>query len=694
MELRPFGPTAKSVERALIVGLILLGWALILVFRLFQLQVISHDELEKRARRQQEKLVPVEAQRGSIYDRNGNLLAISSASHSVVVNPRRIPDKGTAAALLAGVLSLDAKRLEASLEVAASSRHHNGYFVVSPHLTEEQAATLRAMNLDWLEIRNGSLRTYPNDDVAAHVIGNINSENSGVSGVELKLNKELAGSKGALRIERDGRESSYAAEIVKTATPGKSVGLTIDRALQYVAKEALREAVIKNHADHGSLVAMNPNTGEILALENYPTYDLNEHLLPGEKAKGREDLAVVAPFEPGSVFKIITLSAALETTNLRPQSIINCGNGSISIFGRVVHDHKAYSALSMADVLAFSSNVGAIRIGMQVGNKNLYDYIRRFGFGQRTGIELPAEAPGLLRPLKRWQPTSIGSVPMGHELAVTSVQLAQAGSVIANGGLLVHPRLLAWEQAQGDAKIRVEYPAPARVLDARTVLTMRTMMRRVVTDVGGTGHRLHVPGYAFAGKTGTAQIYDYAHRIYTHKYNASFLGFAPMEKPSMVVVATVSGTSGMAGWGGTAAGPAFEKVMAAALAREGAVRDAPEEIEELMAAKEKAKKSKDKGNGNDTDDVAVAEVNPPTAEEMQQASGDATGTGEGAPANLNPNAPKVPNFVGKTVKDVMQQAAANGIDLEMTGEGMARRQMPAAGAVLVPGEPIAVRFAR
>jgi cell division protein FtsI (penicillin-binding protein 3) len=689
MESRPLEPVSQSVERALIIGLILLGWALILVFRLFDLQVMAHDDLAKRARRQQQKLELVEAPRGSIFDRNGNLLAISSPSHFVVVDPKRIPDKATAAALLAGVLSIDPKRLQAALETAAASKRHNGYFVVDQHVTEDQAATLRDMKLEWLEIRQGSLRSYPNGDVAAHVIGNLNAAGQGVAGVELKLNKELRGTPGEIRVEQDGKEDSYSSEVVKEAAPGNDIGLTIDRQLQYIAKETLRDAVVKNHADHGSLIAMNPNTGEILALENYPTYDLNERLLPGEKPTGREDLAVVAPFEPGSVFKVVTLSAALETTDLRPDSIINCGNGSIKIFSRVVHDHKSYSVLPMRDVLAYSSNVGAIRIGMQVGYKNLYEYIRRFGFGSRTGIELPAEAPGLLRPLKRWQPTTIGSIPMGHELAVTSVQLAQAGSVIANGGFLVHPTIVAWERSHDGVKHSFKPPDPPRVLRPKTVALMRSMMRSVVTEEEGTGHHIHVPGYAFAGKTGTAQIYDYAHHIYTHRYNASFIGFAPLESPSVIVVVTISGTTGIAGYGGQAAGPVFENVMQTAMQRLGIARDQPEDIDELMA-KEKAA-SKDKTRSKERDDVALAELNPPTAQEMQQASGD---TASEQLVAADSDAPKAPNFVGKTVKDVIEEATATGIEVDLFGDGMARAQSPMAGAVLLPGEHIAVRFAR
>lgn len=684
---QPSAPLTKSTERAVLTGLILLGWALILVLRLFQLQVLAHDDYVKRARRQQEKLETIDAPRGEIFDRNGNILAISSASEFVVVNPRRIPNKEIAAALLGKILGIDAKKLEAALEAAAQSKHHSGYFVVSQHVTDEQVAALRGMDLDWLDLRQGSSRSYPNGDVAAHVIGNVDGEGKGAAGIELKLDKELAGIPGERRVERDGRADSYSSEIVKAPSTGKNIGLSIDRELQYVAQEALKAAVIHNHAEHGSVVAMDPKTGEVLALENYPTYDPNDHLLPGEKPTGREDLAVVAPFEPGSVFKVVTVSAALETTRLTPETLINCGNGVTKLFGRVIHDSHPYSILSVADVLAKSSNIGAIHIGMQVGSQNLYDYIKRFGFGHRTGIELPAEAPGMVRPLRRWQPTSIGSVPMGHEISVTSVQLAQLGSVIANGGLLVHPRLVSWMQAPGQPKEFTKFPVgnPVEVLKPETVLTMRRLMHRVLMP-GGTAQHLHVVGYSLGGKTGTAQIYDYAHHIYTHKYNASFLGFAPLENPAVVVIVTITGTTGVAGFGGAAAGPVFEKVMSTALRRLGIVRDVPEEIEELIA-KQQAAEDKRKKKDKDTDADTVAELSDPlTPEEMAQATGQ--------DQNLDPNAAKVPDFVGKTVKDVMEEAAAQGIEIDMLGNGLARRQMPPAGALLRPGEHIQVRFAR
>jgi cell division protein FtsI (penicillin-binding protein 3) len=692
MDISPPSSLSKTQERALLAGLILLGWAFIVLARLFTVQVLEHDSLSKLAHHQQEHLEAIEAPRGTIYDRNGSILAISSNSHMAVVNPKRMPNKNLAAALLAGVLHRDAVQLEGFFEKAAGSQTRGGYLVVDNHLTDEQAAGLEGMHLDWLEIRQSSVRTYPNDTLAAHIIGNVDWQGRGVAGVELKLNKDLSGTPGLRRTERDGKEVSYASETVKMPVMGKSIGLTIDSELQFIGKEALRQAVRENHADYASLVAMNPLTGEILALENYPTYDPNERLAAGGPDVGRRNLATGTPFEPGSVFKVVTLAAALETTRLRPESLIDCGNGVLRMFNRVIHDTHRHGVLSMQDVLALSSNIGAIKIGMQVGNENLYSYIRRLGFGQRTGIELPGEAPGILRPLRRWQLTSIGSVPMGHEIGVTSLQLAQMGSVIANGGYLVPPHLVAWEQAPDGRRQMVKHAQPVPVLKPETVMTMRMMMRRVISEPHGTGHRLHVIGYSLAGKTGTAQIYDYEHKAYTHRYNASFLGFAPATNPSVVIVVTVSGTTGLAGYGGTAAGPVFVRLMSAALNRLGVVRDVPEEVEEVSARK--GAKTKTAARGEEADSDTVAELSTPFSDDEMSAGSDGVPRSNDVVAVTDGSAPKAPDFVGKTVRDVIQQATGIGIEVDMLGDGLARAQNPPAGTLLSPGEHIRVRFAR
>jgi cell division protein FtsI (penicillin-binding protein 3) len=348
--------------------------------------------------------------------------------------------------------------------------------------------------------------------------------------------------------------------------------------------------------------------------------------------------------------------------------------------------------------LAQSSNVGAIRIGMEVGAPNLYSYVRKFGVGKRTGIELPAEAPGMLRRLSRWQPTSLPSVAFGHEVSVTTVQLARIGAVIANGGYLINPHLVAWEQAPGGPKEMKSVPAPVQVLEPSTVATMRQMMQRVITSPKGTAHKLHLVGYTLAGKTGTAQIFDFDHHVYTHRYNASFMGFAPIEHPSLMIVVTVSGTTGIAGFGAYAAGPVFQNVAATALRLRSVPRDVPEEVEEIEQKELEAKaklKARQKVKITDDDDPVAELALPPSVEEMREASGDAiVPDSPGTVATAEVNGLKVPDFVGKTVKDVMQEATEAGIEVEMLGEGLARAQFPLAGTPLIPGEHIRVKFTR
>ena len=685
METPPLATPSKSVQRVAILGLIFFVWALAIAVRLLQLQVFQHDKYTHLADIQQEKLDHIQAPRGAIFDRNGNYLAISSEVPIVTVNPRRMPDKDTAAGLLASVLHLDKEEILNDLVRAAARRR--GYLIVDSDASQGEVDAIRKLNLDWVDIRKGSARSYPNGQLAAHVIGDVNSEGRGISGVESKLDKELRGTAGLARITTDVHRRGYGFEIEKAPVVGKNVTLTIDSRLQFIAEQQIAEAVTREHAERGSIVAIDPYTGDVLALANYPTYDPNQKMRPGERFYGRTDYAVVAPFEPGSVFKVVTLTAALETTNIRPDTPINCGNGSIRIANRIVHDSHPHGILSAADVLAKSSNVGAIRIGMAVGNANLLKYIHLFGFGHRTGIELPAEAPGLVRPLSRWGPTSIGSVPMGQEVSVTSVQLAEAGAVIANGGFLVRPRVVLSVQEPGGEKVKSARPKPVQVLKPQTVFTMRQLMERV-TLPGGTGPRAHVLGYTTGGKTGTAQIFDTVHHVYTHRYNASFLGFAPVANPSIVVVVTVSGTSGTSGFGASPAGPAFKAVMGEALRLRGVPRDLPDEIKEPPDNKRQPK--------DQEDDLAIADAaNPLTPEELQDALGDPSDDGSVQMIRAeNVVAPKAPNFIGKTIKDVMEEATAKGIQVDMKGRGLARAQRPEPGAALLPGEHVRVLFMR
>jgi cell division protein FtsI (penicillin-binding protein 3) len=451
--------------------------------------------------------------------------------------------------------------------------------------------------------------------------------------------------------------------------------LTIDERLQFVAERELAAAVEAHHAQTGSVVVMNPQTGDILALASYPTYDPNIPPVEGDNPISRQNHAVSVPFEPGSVFKVITLTAALETTKLTPESLINCHGGVLTLYGHTIHDSHvgAYGIIPMADVLAHSSNIGAIEVGLRVGQDNMYDYARRFGFGQRTGLQLPAESPGKLRKLKDWTGSSLPSISMGQEVSVTTMQLAQAACVIANGGLLVRPRLIL---KRGDQIM--PQGAPVRIIRPETAITMRQMMEGVV--LFGTGQLVaKLQGYTSAGKTGSAQIFDTATHHYSHNYNGSFMGFAPVTNPSIVVVATVNGTHGTLGFGGPTAGPVFRAVTTEALRLLDVPKDLPEQdAQPLVLVADSA------DNSDDLADTSLVSGQPNILDDPE----------DDAVPNAPSNAPRVPNFHGMTMRAVLAEAASKGLNVLPAGSGVARLQEPAAGAILHEGERIRVRFAR
>jgi len=451
------------------------------------------------------------------------------------------------------------------------------------------------------------------------------------------------------------------------------------------------------------------------------------------------------------------LTAALETTSLRPDTIINCGNGSINLFGRIIHDHDRYAALPMADVLAKSSNIGAINIGLKVGDRMMYNYVRKFGFGQKTGIELPGESTGMVRRVSQWTPSSIGSVAMGHEVSTTSLQLALAGAAVANGGLLIKPRLVIGRQKPGDPIETIPADRPERIIQPETAIQMRQMMEGVVLH--GTGKKAALAGYTSGGKTGSAQVYDLKAHVYTHTYNASFLGFAPVVNPQIVVAVTLNGTThGTSGFGGAVAAPVFREVAATALR----ILDVPKDLPDGTAL---ASKRSDAAVGNDlaiaglgdAPDVwetpnsahadapasgspvrsrSVSSVTPPPVRAAASAEASevdrrpfltaSTGPNHApAPWAASPsasprtqlqtqapavmpgfnaiqapkampgfNAIKVPDLRGLPLSSVLAEAAADGLQVEVQGNGLARGQDPAPGSYVPPRAAVRVQFGK
>jgi cell division protein FtsI (penicillin-binding protein 3) len=701
-------------------AVILFLWAIAIFARLIMLQVVEHAKYAEKARKQQEEQIAIHAPRGSIYDRNGQPLAISVPVDSLSVNPQQIADPQMASVVLGTFLKLDQGTLYQRLATAKSN--HKGFLWIKHDMDPFETERLKGLHLAYATYHTESERHYPSGETAAHVLGGLGvipkegNEVQGVLGVERGEDKVLRGQDGSERVLMDVRHQGIDSHVDAVEHPGTQLTLSIDSRMQFVAERELKAGVLAKHARSGSAIVMNPYTGEILAMANYPTYDPNESPKRGDDVISRWDLAASVPFEPGSMFKVITLTAALETTNLTPDSMIPTGNGILVLPGRVIHEsHGGYGTISMADVLAKSSNIGAIMIGMKVGRENMYEYARRFGFGQRSGLPLPAESPGILRPVSRWGTTSLASISMGQEVSVTSIQIARAACVIANGGLLVKPRLVIKE---GDKTAPIE--PPVRIIKPETAILMRQMMEGVV--LRGTG-RIHarLNGYTSAGKTGTAQIYDAASHHYSHNYNASFVGFAPVTNPALVVLVTVHNTSGESGQGADAAAPVFTAIMTEALR----MLDVPRDIPEQQSPAKPAKKEKI------YDDVSIADLGgtsimeddpsvkqllaeqmqilPPTAEnaaDIPPASAPSLALAlpaarrETAPAApeptpaVVPQGPLVPDFRGKSMRDAMEAASERGIEVTVEGSGMARAQMPLPGTPLHQGDRIRIIFTR
>ena len=653
---------------AILAGLILV-WGAAIFTKLLLLQVFHHAEYQQMARARQEVSIEIPGPRGTIFDRNSLPLAMSVPAESVHVNPLKVPDLDLASEILGLVLHLDRRDLYARMKLAYLN--HRGFLWVKRQITSEESQNLRNLDLDWIEFASESQRHYPKGTLAAHLLGSVDFEEKGNAGAEQGLDATLRGQPGHLRLLTDVKRRGIDSQLDSEPRAGTPVTLTIDERIQFVAETEITSQVQALHAKSGSVVVMNPNNGDVLALASYPVYQPGRPPSPAERA-GRQNHAVSVPFEPGSVFKVVTLTAALETTSLTPQSPIDCHGGVLKLPGRVIHDsHAGLHVIPMAAVLAKSSNIGAIEVGARVGQAKLYEYARRFGFGQKTGIELPAESRGKLRKLDRWGTTSWASVSIGQEVSVTTVQLARAAAVFANGGLLVRPRLVLKKGSQ------VQQPsAPVRIIRPETAITMRQMMEGVVVMPGGTGSKAQLVGYSTGGKTGSAQIFDVATHRYSHNdYNGSFIGFAPLTNPAIVVVVTLNGTHGTAGFGGQAAAPVFRAVATEALR----VLDVPKDLPDpppLVAKKV-------------VEDLSVGDAGSQEPNILEDVDDD-----EEKPGIVAEGGPRVPNFRGKTMRAVLAEAAAKGLNVLPDGSGVARVQVPPPGALLHPGESIRVQFVR
>jgi len=673
----------KAVKRLLIVAGLALIWMAAVFGRLGYVQLFRHSEYLARAQRQQQRTIEITPKRGAIYDRNMHPLAMSVPVESAFAVPPELADAQLAARLLSGVLGIPRD----ILEVRLGSSH--SFVWIARKLPPDKKEAVEALNLKGVYFQKENQRIYPKRDLASHVLGFVDLDEKGLGGIEYELDSQIRGKSEKIIVMADARQRWFDGGEAQRES-GANVVLTLDEKIQYIAERELAGAIAKTHALAGTVMVMNPNTGEILGLANWPKFNPNA---PSEApAEARMNRAVTALYEPGSIFKLITLAAAFDQGITRPDEVFDCENGAVYLAGHRIRDHKPFGMLRVSDILAQSSDVGAIKIALRLGAPKFYDYIRAFGFGQSTGVDMPGESKGLLRRLENWSAVSIGSISMGQEVGVTPIQLISAVSAIANGGMLYKPHVVA-ELRRGDHLLPMEGPLapaePKRVIRPETAATLRRLMEGVVLN--GTGKLAHLDGWTAAGKTGSAQKIDPATGRYSPtQLIASFSGFAPINNPAVTILVSLDSPVGQHE-GGQVAAPVFKRIAEQVLPYLDVPRDVPVAPRLVQASYNSRKAS---------DSTALEDFTPTDFSEQPDqppAESAATNTREGhAPAVTvavdEGGDIQVPDFSGKTMRDVTEICLRLGLDPVLVGSSLATNQTPAAGAKVRRGAKITVQF--
>jgi cell division protein FtsI (penicillin-binding protein 3) len=725
-------------SRLYLLSAVLVLWCVVICGRLVFLQIFSYGKFVKQAGHQQQRAIPLAAKRGVIFDRAGHELAMSVLVDSAFAVPTEVKDLPTAVALITRITGDDYN------VVLADCRAHKTFCWVARKANDETIGRINSLKLQGIHFQKEPRRFYPARDLAAQVLGSVGMEDSGQSGIEHEFDDELRGRAGKMFISVDARRQWFA-DVETQPDPGENLVLTIDKNIQYIAEKELDQAIHDTQAIAGTVIVENPHTGEILALANRPTFNpnLRKQITPGALT----NRAVSYVYEPGSTFKLVTISAALEEKVTNPNEVFDCQMGSIVYNGMHIRDSKPHGLLPVWGVLAESSDVGSIKIALRLGEDRFYKYIRAYGFGQQTGIELPGETRGLTKPVSRWSKVSIAAISMGQEIGISPIQLAGLVSTFANDGVWVAPRIVAGTvQPRGTPQTVTFHPgASHRVISSYTAAEMRSMMQKVVLE--GTGRKAILEGYTSAGKTGTGQKVDPATGAYSKtKYVASFAGFAPLNNPQIVVEVILDSAVGLH-QGGQISAPVFRRISQQVLEYLHVPHDmplAPQHQWLLAQAKMKDKDLEEGTPDHPGETLETAEVNgdsPESAKPSVARAFSSASSGQAAPANAaakgnvvpaamresvpivgvaahgkGPDAPtpaqeklpttgtvvldveqggiEVPSFVGKTVRGAVESAQDIGLELDAVGSGVARQQSPAAGTHVAAGARVTVRFGR
>lgn len=547
--------SAFSRARALILFFLLASFFGFIILRLFSLQVNQHESFSEWADRQHRRPVPLTGRRGVIYDRHGRELAVSLETASAFAQSDEILDPKEAASKLSTILKLKPEEVLKKLESQKS------FVWLKRRLDPAEAQAVAKLGLRGIHLVPESKRSYPKRELAAHVLGFVGMDDKGLEGVEYQYDHLLGGQPRWVVSFRDALGRVIFRE-EEAKSPSYDLHLTIDEVIQYIAERELSRAVAQSRAKGGTAIVMDPRTGEVLALANLPSYDPNRY--QEAPLASRRNRAVTDTYEPGSAFKTIMAAAAIEEGIVRPEDRFYGEMGAIRVGGITIRDHERYNWLTFEEVIAHSSNVGAIKVGMKLGRSLYYNYISSFGFGSLTGIDLPGESAGMIRRPRNWSLVSLGSLSIGQEIAVTPIQMAAAISAVANGGHLMKPFIARVLTTPDGKPVKEFHPIRLRrVISEATARTLTDLLKRVVAE--GTGKLAAVDGYQVAGKTGTAQKLDQATGHYSHsKLIASFVGFVPADDPRLTILVVVDEPQGEA-WGGSVAAPAFREIAKAAL---------------------------------------------------------------------------------------------------------------------------------
>lgn len=551
---------------------VMIGLWLIVVGRLYVVQWEQAEELSSYASRQQHTEITVPARPADLVDRNGRLLATTIVAPSLFIDPQRFDIEPGFVDQLAETLELNAESLTAKIERYADKR----FLWIKRRLGDDEAE--RIQKLDWPDnsygFRDEFLREYPQGHVAAHVLGYRNIDGKGRGGVEQSLNHLIEGEAGKRRLVRDaiGRIVEVSFDPNREPKRFEAVQLSIDLTIQMFAERALDGVVEEFAPNAASAIVMDPSSGEVLAMASRPTYSLNDMSLVPDNAWRNQAISII--YEPGSTFKPFVVAAALEAGLIETDEVFDCEHGSYQMGPRTLHDHHKYGDLSVTDILVRSSNIGMAKIGERLTNRGLYRATMSFGFGRPTGIELPGELSGILRPLHQWNGYSTGSIPMGHEIAVTPLQLISAHAALANGGQLITPRILKGVQGRGAdsaQSFQVSMDDPGLAEPARFVRptidpkVARWVIEKPMTEVvsRGTGQKAQLSGYSVFGKTGTSEKWDpevggYSDRLHC----SSFICGAPAHDPEVLILVVVDEPStGGSHFGSTVAAPAAARIL-------------------------------------------------------------------------------------------------------------------------------------